>query len=67
MKKANYEFSSKQHIGMPMQASPVHRTMAGAGAISDASGIEASGWWDTLKSVASTVAPYAAKVAGALL
>jgi len=67
MNEANFKFSSKKSIGMPLQANPVQRTMAGAGAISDVAGIEASSWWDTLKSVASTVAPYAAKVAGALL
>lgn len=63
MKTTNFEFSGKQNIGMPLQASPVERTMVGAGAISSECGLGESAWWDTLASIAQTALPIAGQVA----
>ncbi|WP_440215856.1 hypothetical protein [Chromobacterium piscinae] len=67
MKTNQFNGFTQQNIGMPTQASPVQRSLVGSGAITSADGMEASGWWDTLKGIATTVAPYAGKIAGALL
>lgn len=66
MKATDFEFSGKQNFGMPLQASPVERTMVGAGAISSADGLEASAWWDTLANIAKTALPMASSIASML-
>jgi hypothetical protein len=51
--------NSRKHAGMPVQAMPVERHIAGDAAISGDAGVEASGWLDILKTVGSAVLPIA--------
>jgi hypothetical protein len=51
---------------LPIQSAPVQRHISGA-PVSGDQGVEASGWLDTLGSVAKTVAPIAAPVLGSLI
>lgn len=55
-------FGKESKLGMPFQAAPVERQICGAAIHGDA-GIDASGFFDTLKSIAGTVLPIAAKAA----
>ncbi|MGH3670221.1 MAG: hypothetical protein ACRDSH_06240 [Pseudonocardiaceae bacterium] len=50
-------------LRLPLQAAPINRTPTSA-TLADGSGIEASGFWDTLGSIATKALPI---VAGALL
>jgi hypothetical protein len=44
---------------LPPQAAPIDRTPSGAAAFANNAGVDASGFWDVLGSVAKTVAPVA--------
>ena len=49
--------NGRKHAGMPAQAMPVERHIAGAAAVSGDVGAEASGFWDTLQGIAKTALP----------
>jgi len=52
---------------LPRQAPSIDRTPAGAAAFADSAGVEASSFWDTLGSVARSVAPVALPALASLI
>jgi hypothetical protein len=64
------EPTARTQLRIPLQAAPVCRSPGLGGAFGDADGIEAAGFWDTLKSIGSTVlqsAPEWAPIAASFL